>query len=434
MTRRLSSFFADSARKRRILALDGGGVRGFLTIEILQQLETELRARSNDPNYSLAQYFDLIGGTSTGSIIATGLALGWSVADVSAAYETLAPRIFRKSSGVGILSPRFKNKPLAEALRQEFGERALDSADLDTGLAIFAKRMDRGSAWMMVNNPRWVYYDTAQAGDKFAPNSTFKLRSIVQASAAAPHFFRGVKMKIEHAGEKGKRALDAHFVDGGVGGLNNPALELLTMARDPAYGFGWPVGADNLYLLSLGTGWIRSISRAQGIVPRFVEGLFVKQTVNALRGMINDVSLQQIAYMQAIAHTGMRWYINSEKQRQGDGPYLAPKTGDSADAVALPLLHYQRVDARFEDETDRSGALLPETPQALLGRKLSAAEVRGLDEITNVSPGNLDLLKALGGAAGKRFIRDAAPPATFNPDPWTKAGEAAPARSRNSGA
>jgi predicted acylesterase/phospholipase RssA len=422
MTRRLAKFFSEQRPTRRILALDGGGVRGFLTIEILRQLEAELRRRSGDPHYVLAQYFDLIGGTSTGSIIATGLALGWPVADVWAAYELIVPEIFGKASGVGFFSPRYKNKPLAAAFKKEFGDRALDSPDLDTGLAIFAKRMDRGSAWMMVNNPGWVYYDSKKPNDKFAPNHTFKLRSIVQASAAAPHFFRGVKMKIENVAEKGKKPLDAHFVDGGVAGLNNPALELLTMVRDPAYGFNWPIGADKLYLLSLGTGWIRNVDRAVGIIPRFVEGLFIKQTVNALRGMINDVSLQQVAYAQGLARSDMPWYINTEKEYQVGHPYLIVNDA--------PLFHYQRVDVRLEEETDRTGQVLPECPSALLGRELSGAEVSGLNEITNAKSANLELLKDLGEAAGKRFVAQAAPPTAFDPAPWTRSGDIGPAGSR----
>lgn len=425
MTRRLARHFSEPRATRRILALDGGGVRGFLTIEVLRQLEAELRRRSGDPQYRLAQYFDLIGGTSTGSIIATALALGWSVSDVWATYELIVPRIFGKASGVGLFSPRYQNKPLANAFKQEFGDRALDSADLDTGLAIFAKRMDRGSAWMMVNNPGWVYYDN-KPDDRFAPNHTFKLRSIVQASAAAPHYFRGVKMKIENVAEKGKKPLDAHFVDGGVAGLNNPALELLTMVRDGAYGFNWPIGADKLYLLSVGTGWIRSVDRAVGIVPRLVEGLFIKQTVNALRGMINDVSLQQVAYLQGMSRTDMPWYINSEKQLQQGRPYLIVNDA--------PLLHYQRIDVRFEEELDHAGATLPECPSVLLDRTLSGAEVTGLDEITNAKPNNLELLKDLGEAAGKRFIAQAPPPPAFDPDPWTRGGDLAPARSRQVGA
>ena len=427
MTRRLGKYLSEPGRKRRILALDGGGVRGFLTIEVLQQLEFELRRRSGDDKYTLSQYFDLIGGTSTGSIIATGLALGWSVSRVWAAYELIVPEIFGKASGAGFLSPRFKNKPLAKAFLENFEKRDLESPDLETGLAIFAKRMDRGSAWMMVNNPGWRYYDNQSPADSFAPNHAYELRSIVQASAAAPHFFRGVKMKIEHTAGK-KKALDGHFVDGGVAGLNNPALELLTMVRDPAYGFNWDLGADNLYMLSVGTGWIRSVDRAKSMMGRFVEGLFIKQTVNALRGMINDVSLQQVAYMQGLSRTDMRWFINSEKRYQDDRPYLSLPTSAEPNAPLLPLLHYQRVDVRLEEEKDHTGQVLPESPSKLINRTLSGREVDGLNEITNSKPDNLELLKELGQAAGKRFIRDAAPPAIFNPDPWTRTGDAAPTR------
>ncbi|MBI3439668.1 MAG: patatin-like phospholipase family protein, partial [Proteobacteria bacterium] len=57
---------------KRILALDGGGARGLLTLGVLQKLEDELGRRSGKPGtFRLAHYFDLIGGTSTGSIIAT---------------------------------------------------------------------------------------------------------------------------------------------------------------------------------------------------------------------------------------------------------------------------------------------------------------------------------------------------------------------------
>src|SRR5580658_1692916 len=59
---------------KRILALDGGGVRGIISLAYLERLETILRDRFG-PDTVLADYFDLIGGASTGAIIATGLAL-----------------------------------------------------------------------------------------------------------------------------------------------------------------------------------------------------------------------------------------------------------------------------------------------------------------------------------------------------------------------
>jgi hypothetical protein len=60
---------------KRILSLDGGGIRGCASLGFLEHLEATVRARTS-PAATLADYFDLIGGTSTGAIIATLLALG----------------------------------------------------------------------------------------------------------------------------------------------------------------------------------------------------------------------------------------------------------------------------------------------------------------------------------------------------------------------
>src|SRR3954449_8490215 len=64
---------------KRILSLDGGGIRGILTLEYLDAIEGMLKNRSGREDFLLCDYFDLIGGTSTGSIIAAGLACGMSV-------------------------------------------------------------------------------------------------------------------------------------------------------------------------------------------------------------------------------------------------------------------------------------------------------------------------------------------------------------------
>ena len=56
---------------KRILALDGGGIRGILTVQFLKRIEKLVRDRTGDNSAVLADYFDLIGGTSTGAIIAS---------------------------------------------------------------------------------------------------------------------------------------------------------------------------------------------------------------------------------------------------------------------------------------------------------------------------------------------------------------------------
>lgn len=375
---------------KRILALDGGGVRGLLTVGILSQLEEQLRKRSGRNDYRLCEYFDLIGGTSTGSIIATGLALGMSVAEISALYQNVIPKVFKRFwfQGMGLLAPMFVSGPLTQALRKEFGGRTLASEDLQCGLAIHCKRIDTGSAWILVNHPGWTYYST---------NADFRLRDIVQASAAAPHFFKGVLLRLPVHGGK---PTSAFVIDGGVGGYNNPAMELALAATDPAYGFKWKPGKDNLYILSVGTGFLRERVNAR----KYRSKTFVGQTLNALRGMIQDVSLQQVAYMQAISECPQRWWINSEKEDQPSAPYLAPE----------PLLHFQRYDARIEEVEEADRRL--EHAQKLLKRELTPLEMKNLNSITCSEASNLALLEEIGGEAGRLYLQAAAPPAKF--DPW----------------
>ena len=81
---------------KRILSLDGGGIRGVLTLQYLARIESILGERSPDPGaFRLSDYFDLIGGTSTGSIIATGLALGFPLRDCRSLHERSRPPFSR---------------------------------------------------------------------------------------------------------------------------------------------------------------------------------------------------------------------------------------------------------------------------------------------------------------------------------------------------
>ena len=94
---------------KRILALDGGGIRGAITIGYLEKLESILRKRHKSPHMRLSDYFDLIGGTSTGSIIAGGLAIGMEVGEIKKLYLKLGDKIFgQKRSIFKRLSAKFK--------------------------------------------------------------------------------------------------------------------------------------------------------------------------------------------------------------------------------------------------------------------------------------------------------------------------------------
>jgi hypothetical protein len=77
---------------KKLLAIDGGGVRGVLALEVLQRIEDLLKAKSGRVDFRLADYFDYIAGTSTGGIIAAGLSIGMSVGEILAFYQEAGDR------------------------------------------------------------------------------------------------------------------------------------------------------------------------------------------------------------------------------------------------------------------------------------------------------------------------------------------------------
>src|ERR1700753_1216313 len=83
---------------KRILSIDGGGVRGGLVLGFLQKLEATLRERYGRPDLVLCDYFDLIGGTSGGALLAAGLALGPRADDFLASVNGMGPRLFGNRS------------------------------------------------------------------------------------------------------------------------------------------------------------------------------------------------------------------------------------------------------------------------------------------------------------------------------------------------
>jgi len=172
---------------KRILALDGGGVRGALTVAFLERIEALLDAHYKT-KVRLGDYIDLVGGTSTGAIIAGALALGYRAEQIKKFYLELAPSAFkRKTWAIPIVQAKFDARGLRHQIEQVVGKRKLSSPELITGFCIVTKRMDTGSPWIVSNNPRAPYW---QDGPGHIGNKRYPLANLVRASTAAPHFFR----------------------------------------------------------------------------------------------------------------------------------------------------------------------------------------------------------------------------------------------------
>ncbi|HET7542026.1 MAG TPA: patatin-like phospholipase family protein [Polyangiaceae bacterium] len=234
-------------RPRRLLALDGGGIRGILTLQFLQEIERQLRLELGRPQLLLCDYFDYIGGTSTGGIIAAALSCGMSTADLITFYRVVGPEMFAKENLVRRLKNLYKSGPLEKQLMEVFGaDTTLASEKLRCLLLVVTRNATTDSPWPISTNPCAKYNDSARADD----NRKIPLWKLVRASTAAPIFFPPEVVSWDPA-TPDKTFV---FVDGGVTPYNNPAFLLYRMATMPEYQLGWQTGEDRLMLVSVGTG------------------------------------------------------------------------------------------------------------------------------------------------------------------------------------
>jgi hypothetical protein len=287
--------------RKRLLALDGGGVRGVITVAFLERMEAVLAAHEGRA-VRLGDWFDLVGGTSTGAVIAGAIALGHTTKELKHFYLERAPLALRRPFWrVMGLQAKFGARGLRREIEQVVGDRTLDSEDLVTGLCVLAKRMDTGSPWIVANNPRAPFWETP-ADNSYIGNRHYRLANLVRASTAAPAYFDPELLPIIDG------ATDGLFIDGGVTPHQNPALALFLMTRLKAYGLCWPTGPDRLLAVSIGTGAYRTQLTAAAARRFRAIGL----AFWALAGLIGDGAGLVLALMQWLGECPTPWPINSE--------------------------------------------------------------------------------------------------------------------------
>jgi patatin-like phospholipase/acyl hydrolase len=332
---------------KRILALDGGGVRGAITLGYLQRLEKILSAQSKNPDdFRLSDYFDLVGGTSTGSILASCIALGMKMSDLKVDYFKVINKIFGKKYSQWNVAPGFAQKiinilfskadydsrPIEEALKTMFGDKTLGSDAFKSGLCIVAKRADTNSTWPMLNHPGGKYFDSEDG-----KNKDILLWKAVRASAAAPTYF------IPQVIDVGGGTSSAAFVDGGMTMANNPALQTLMVAILKGFPFRWKLGADRLMLVSIGTG-VNRIHKSVQNITTYQEFKWASEIPDML---MQDASWQNQLILQWLSNSPAPWKINGE-------------VGDLAEDLIAPgdngngLISYLRYNTwLMKDELDK---------------------------------------------------------------------------------
>lgn len=371
---------------KRILSLDGGGVRGALTLEYLARIETMLRTRTGNGELVLADYFDLIGGTSTGSIIAVGLALGFPVAKLQALYRDLAGSVFEKPPlRQGLFVSKFPTGPLDAALETHFKDETLGSDKLLTGLMVMTKRLDTGSPWPLHNNPKGKYYNDRPQRVGGLGNKHFLLRSIVRASTAAPSYFEPERLHVS-TDETGNY-VDGAFVDGGVSPSNNPALQLLMLAGLSGYGFNWPLGAENILLVSIGTG-SEELRLKPDDVMKMPAGLVA---MRALVALMNDCDAMLRTMLQWMSRSATPWVIDRELRDLRD------------DVIGgRELITYLRYNVMLDAAWLKQSLDLDWDPTIVSG-------LRAMDDARNLAE-----LVRLGAAAAEKQVKDEHFPARFD--------------------
>ena len=245
----LADRYRDPERPHRILSLDGGGIRGIITLGALEALEERLRdsEAGGAEDFRLCDYFDLIGGTSTGAIIAAGLARGMSVGEITEFYARFGHTAFARRRLWNRWQTLYGEGGLATTLKDTFGEdTTLRPEHLRCLLVVVTRNATTDSAWPISSNPFAKY----NAPDRPDCNLNIPLWKIVRASTAAPVFFPPEVVSWD-ANDPEKSFV---FVDGGTTPYNNPAFLLFRMATEPAYKLGWATGEDKLLVVSVGTG------------------------------------------------------------------------------------------------------------------------------------------------------------------------------------
>jgi uncharacterized protein len=235
---------------KKLLALDGGGIRGIMTVEILAGIERMLQKElRRDDTFVLSDYFDYVSGTSTGAIIATCVAVGMRVDEIRKFYIDNGEAMFDKAGLLRRIHYKYEDDKLAAKLREVLSRNrdgkellTLGSDELRTLLLVVMRNASTDSPWPLSNNPHAKYNDRTRDDC----NLDIPLWKIVRASTAAPTYF---PPEIVDVGKK-----SFIFVDGGITPYNNPSFLVFLMSTVGAYRLGWPTGADRMMIVSVGTG------------------------------------------------------------------------------------------------------------------------------------------------------------------------------------
>lgn len=242
----------------KILSFDGGGIRGVLSARILQEVERQIKEKTGK---ALPEYFDMIAGTSTGSILTAGVAKGLTSAEIIQIYKDSGESIFPSKIRVPFLTAlkegvvpgkgyKYSHEGLENALREQFGDTPISQIESPIILILAYDTLYRNTTFFTNCHP--------ELGERwFDPIPLWK---ICVCSSSAPTYFP--PYQLESQKEIGQWFFP--HIDGGVS-ANNPSLAAISQALSISQSKDVPeevkqkyklnnVQLQDISLLSIGTG------------------------------------------------------------------------------------------------------------------------------------------------------------------------------------
>lgn len=355
-----------SKQPRKMLALDGGGIRGLMTARMLIRIEKLLAESRGGSDFRLCQYFDYIGGTSTGAIIAAALSRGMSAHELLDFYLDFGKQAFTKRTLFARWKSLYGDGELAQKLKDVFGKQTtLAPEHLQNLFLAVTRNTTTDSAWPISSNPAAMFNDSAASNC----NLNIPLWKLVRASTAAPVYFPPEVIQVD----PNDPTQDFVFVDGGTTPYNNPAFLMYRMATSPAYNLNWDTGEKNLLIVSLGTGSAPKL----GTVAEDPEQNLALAAANTLSALMNQAQVDQDVNCRTIG-------------RCNHGPWLDLEIADliprDVDNQPIPLeqdLGRQFLYLRYDAELTRAGL------NRIALTDIDPEQVSKLDSIENMN----DLLR-----------------------------------------
>ncbi|XP_055834008.1 patatin-like protein 2 isoform X1 [Solanum dulcamara] len=243
-----------------ILSIDGGGIRGIIPTIILNVLESQLQ-ELDGTDARLADYFDVIAGTSTGGLVTAMLTAPdennrplYAAKDITPFYLEHCPKIFPQKNYCGLFAPigkvvqalvgpKYDGKYLHEVIKEKLKDSRLSNTITNVVIPTFDIKKLQPTIFSTYETKRSAHYDA-------------KLSDICISTSAAPTYFPAYYFKVE---DENGNVREHNLIDGGVA-ANNPGLIAISevskeiLKDNPDFFPIKPMDYGRFLVISIGTG------------------------------------------------------------------------------------------------------------------------------------------------------------------------------------